>query len=187
MDRIMTWLEKRYPLKFSVVQGIFMGVLKLVLALVSGLWLIAFSALYNFGIAGARGAIIKEKKNFVGWIVMLSSFLFVIYSYWIYKNGNSAEYDMRVAILIAAVTFTDIVLAVRGIIKAHKNNNNENKMISLISLATALISLTLTQTAILSFTQKGRDTSQYNGICGMIFGMVAMVIGLIILTRCKDD
>jgi len=86
---------------------------------------------------------------------------------------------MIVAIIIAAVTFTDIIIAIIGIIKSNK----EEKNIKLVFLATSLISLTLTQTAILSFTNKGSDMSKYNGMCGMLFGLVAIVIGIIILNR----
>ena len=99
------------------------------------------------------------------------------------KKGIVFQYGMYVAILIAAVTFSDIALAIWRIVRAARNHDNESKTLSLISLATALISLTLTQTAILSFVLPERDMSTYNGICGMIFGMIAAGIGIIIVTK----
>lgn len=178
-------MAMRVPLKVSVAQGIVMGLFKILMGIISVSWLLVFSAFYNFGMATARGAILKEKRSIVGWIVIVSSVLFVINSYGIYQNGAKAEYTRNVAILIAAITFTDIVMAIVRIVRAGKNNEPERRIIGWVSLATALISLTLTQTAILSFTQPGRDMSQYNGMCGMIFGCAAVIIGVIIL-RTKE-
>ena len=179
-QRLQIISEKRIPLMVSILQGIGMGIIKIVLAVLSGSWLFLFSAFYNFGIAGAIGAVLKNKREVVGWVVILSSVLFGAYSYWMIRKGQTAQFGMYIAILIAAVTFTDIALAIRGIVRARKNNPND-RIISLISLATALISLTLTQTAILSFALSGQDMSVYNGICGMLFGAVAAVIGVIIV------
>ena len=54
------------------------------------------------------------------------------------------------------------------------------------NLATAVISLQLTQTAILSFTNVGTDLSYYNGIGGIIFGSVSLLISVIIIIEIKN-
>jgi hypothetical protein len=54
--------------------------------------------------------------------------------------------------------------------------------IKLTDLTSALVSLVLTQTAILSFTTQG-DMSYFNGISGMLFGGIATLIGIYMMIR----
>ena len=63
---------------------------------------------------------------------------------------------------------------------SQRNNNKQNNLLMLVNLATALISLQLTQSALLSFTQVGVDNSLYNGIIGIVMGISSLVIGIII-------
>jgi len=53
----------------------------------------------------------------------------------------------------------------------------------LINLATALVSLQLTQSALLSFNNASVDNSLYNGIIGIIVGLAALTIGTIICLK----
>jgi len=66
--------------------------------------------------------------------------------------------------------------------------NKKNNVLLLVHLATALISLELTQSALLSFTQIGIDHSFYNGIIGILVGVGSFLIGFIIYfkkNKCK--
>lgn len=56
----------------------------------------------------------------------------------------------------------------------------------LVNLATAVISLELTQSALLSFTQVSLDNSLYNGIIGIAVGTISLIIGIIICFK-KDE
>ena len=174
-------------LKISTFNGLFMGIIKIAMAIISKSVSLFISSFYNLGISSARGTILRKSKNKIniGLIVIISSIFYVLYSYHTYKYGNKSNYNMYIAILIATITFTDIVLAIIGIKRANKRNDKEDKNIKLISLATSLISLSLTQTAILSFTMKNIDMSKYNGISGMIFGCIAILVGFIILYKNK--
>ena len=69
--------------------------------------------------------------------------------------------------------------------KEKKHRNYENKMLMLINLATALISLELTQSALLSFMQLGIDNSLYNGLVGILTGFISFFIGFIIYKKNK--
>lgn len=90
---------------------------------------------------------------------------------------------MYVALLIATVTFTDITIATIGIVKAKKKNDLETEMIKYTNLATALISLSLTQSAILSFTNENQDMSMWNGIGGIVMGSLACIIGVYMIVN----
>lgn len=114
---------------------------------------------------------------------MLASIAFIIYSIWIISFHKSTNYNKYIGLAIATITFVDIGYSIYGIIKNSKDNNNQNKVLMLINLATALISLELTQTALLSFTTYNMDLSLYNGIIGIIVGLIATFIGLHIIFK----
>ena len=61
---------------------------------------------------------------------------------------------------------------------AKKKNDLETEILKYINLSTSLISLSLTQTAILSFTMKGQDMSNWNGIGGIVIGSLVCIIGM---------
>ena len=145
------------------------------------------SSLYNLGIGLARKNIYSNKDNSknIGSFVIMASLCFIIYSIFSIIYHKNVNYDIYIAITIAAVTFYDIGYSIYGIIKSIKNNNKHNNLLMLINLATALISLELTQSAILSFTQVDIDNSLYNGIIGIIVGISSLIIGIIICFK-KD-
>jgi dihydroxyacetone kinase DhaKLM complex PTS-EIIA-like component DhaM len=90
------------------------------------------------------------------------------------------NYNLYIGITIATVTFYDIGYSIYAIRKNIKNNNEKNTLLMLVNLATALISLELTQSALLSFTQANVDNSLYNGIIGIVVGFCSLIIGMII-------
>ena len=100
---------------------------------------------------------------------------------------REVNYDLYTGILIATITFFDIGYSIYGIIKASKNNDIQNKLLKLIHLATALISLELTQSALLSFTMVGINNSLYNGIIGIIVGTSSFVIGIFMIIKAKNN
>ena len=113
-----------------------------------------------------------------GILIIIASILFINYSIVVMKLHLNSSYHMYVAILIATVTFTDIAIATIGIIKAKKKNDLETEILKYINLSTALISLSLTQTSILSFTMKNQDMSNWNGIGGIVMGSLVCSIGI---------
>ena len=89
---------------------------------------------------------------------------------------------MYLAILIAAIAFTDLIVSSIGLIQAKKNDDIETEMIKFANLSSAFIGIALTQTAILSFTLN-IDVSAYNGIVGILFGGLTSVIGIYMIIR----
>lgn len=85
---------------------------------------------------------------------------------------------MYIGILIAAITFTEIGVAIYGIIK--NKNNLKNKVEKQLNLCSAIIALSLTQQALMSFTNPGKDISLYVGIGGIVFSSITIIIGIII-------
>ena len=89
---------------------------------------------------------------------------------------------MYIGILIAAITFSEIIISIIGIIRA---KNKENKLIKYSNLCNGIISLALTQTAILSFTNPNKDLSLYNGLGGIIFASITIIIGIYLIINKK--
>lgn len=127
----------------------------------------------------------KQQTEFfmiAGGILFITSIVYIIYTVRMFVGEKSMNYSMNIALAIACVTFTEIVVAIRGIVKTRKNKKPIMEAIKLVNLASALISLVLTQTAIMSFSHEG-DASFYNGLSGLIFGSIAALIGIYMVIR----
>ena len=97
-------------------------------------------------------------------------------------TSTAEAYDPHVGIVIAAVTFVELALSVHGVISARRNKDLLVEAIKLTNLAAALILIVLTQTALLSFAYSG-DATVVNGVCGIVFGSIAGLIGAYMLVR----
>lgn len=174
--------------KYTYIGNLLLFFLKILLSILTKSFAFIISALYNLGIGIAKKNTYKDNRNNykIGLYVVLASIAFIIYSIWIIIFHKSTNYNMYIGLAIATITFVDIGYSIYGIIKNSKDNNNQNKVLMLVNLATALISLELTQSALLSFTQVGVDNSLYNGLIGIVVGVSSLIIGIIILFK-KDN
>jgi hypothetical protein len=95
---------------------------------------------------------------------------------------------MYISIGIAAVTFTEIGFNIRGVIVTRHEHTLLIHAIKMINLSAALITLVLTQTALLSFANKEAESleiSKANGVIGILMGTVATLIGFYMICRVK--
>lgn len=193
--------------KLSIPLNTIIALSKIGLGIMSASFFPAISACYNIGIAIAKYFAVSEhdksSKHFndtseekkkrelncyhlIGVIVFISSVIFVLYSFRLFLfEEKTIQYTNIVAIGIATVTFSEIGLAVYGILSARKNDELIVEAIKFTNLATALISLVLTQTALLSFTQVEGNMSLYIGFSGVLFGTISAMIGLLMVSK-KD-
>lgn len=169
--------------------NLFLFGLKIILFLLTKSFFFIISSFYNLCIGFAKLKVYSKKENnwTVGLFIILASICFILYSIWTIMVKREVNYDLYTGILIATITFFDIGYSVYGIIKASKNNDIQNKLLKLIHLATALISLELTQSALLSFTMVDINNSLYNGIIGIIVGTSSFVIGIFIIIKAKNN
>ena len=189
MGRIIDFIKKKYQQikPYTYLTNIIIFIAKIVLFFITKSLVFIISSLYNLGIGLARKKIYSNEANYksIGSFVIMASLCFIIYSTWTIISHKIVNYSLYVGITIAAVTFYDIGYSIYGIIKSIKNNSRQNNLLMLVNLATALISLELTQSALLSFTQINVDNSLYNGIIGIVVGISSLVIGIIICFK-KD-
>jgi len=123
----------------------------------------------------------------IGGLVSMLSIAYVLSCLPMALGTSRAEaYDRHIAVLIAAVTFVELVLSVHGVMSARRNKDLLVEAIKLTNLAASLILLVLTQTALMSFAYRG-DATVYNGVCGMVFGSMAALIGVYMLVRRLDQ
>ena len=172
-------------LPFTFLNSLGMGLLKIIIAIITRSLGLFISSLYNFIISITKKNLFSKKESSIyskyiktGIFIIIASILYINYSIAVMKLHINSSYHMYVAILIATVTFTDITIATIGIIKAKKKNDLETEILKYINLSTALISLSLTQTSILSFTMQGQDMSNWNGIGGIVIGSLVCIIGM---------
>lgn len=155
-------------------------IIKIILFLITKSYIFIISSIYNLCIGIIKHNILSNKNDnvFIGILVIIASLSFMSYSIYIIIFKIISNYNLYIGITIATITFYDIGYALYGIIK-YKNNKN----LMLVNLATSLISLQLTQTALLSFTMNGIDNSLYNGIIGIIVSFISLIIGIYILIK----
>ena len=189
MKNTINKLQIKYKMlkPYSYLGNFLVFTAKIVLFFITKSFIFIISSLYNLGIGLAKKKIYSNKNNsfFVGVFLVMASICFIVYSVFTILFHKVVYYNLYTGITIATVSFYDIEYSIYGIVKSIKNNNRQNNLLMLVNLATALISLELTQSALLSFTQKNIDNSLYNGIIGIIVGISSLIIGLIICFK-KD-
>lgn len=174
----------------SMVWNILVALYKISLAYMSHSILILVYAMYDISLIITKTTFIiklkdeSEKYYIVGLIVMGSSIWYMLYSIRILIVGSPIQYNLYVSIAITLITFFDIVAAIIGIRHARIRMNLEQETSKLITLANSLISLSLTPTAILSFT-KIDNISFYMGVLGIIFGALSALIGIYMMFYIK--
>lgn len=181
--------------KLSIQKDIVVVLGKIILSFITLSGFVLANALYSAGMGIAKICAIKTQENDVnkqihsyfqiGAAIFGSSLCYVIYSLSMFTEGKSIHYNMNIALIIAAYTFTELFLIIRDYIRARKSRNLISEGIKLIGLSSILICVVLTQTAIMSISYEG-DARFYNGLSGVLFGSVAAFVGIYMMIRSKS-
>lgn len=176
------------------------GAGKLIMGLVSLSFFTCVSAFYTFGMVFAKccalAGIFKEtdKKQqyryyiLSGIVLIIASLLYIGYSIRLFFHPITSSYHMYVGIGIAAFTFTELTINIRGVFIERHNHTPLIHAIKMINLASSLICLVLTQTALLSFADTNNTDihSNANGLMGIIMGSIATILGIVMIFRIKQ-
>jgi len=178
--------------------NIFVGLGKLVTGILSLSLFTCVSAFYTFGMVIAKyfalEGIVKAKTKqeqyrcyfLSGIILVVASILFVAYSLRLFLHPATSTYSMYAALCIATFTFAELGINIRGVIVERHNHTPLFHAIKMINLASSLICLVLTQTAILSFSDTQVDLHPAaNGLIGVVMGLGATAIGIIMIVRIR--
>lgn len=180
--------------------NLLVGIGKLGMGVMSFSFFTCVSAFYTFGMVIAKACalrgLVKGKSpeeqyhyyKLSGMILIVASVLYVVYSTRLLWHPMVSHYDKYVGLGIATFAFTELGLNIRGVIVERHNHTLLFHAIRMINLASSLICLVLTQTAILSFTHDSMpayDPSISNGLMGILMGTTATLIGCVMLWRVR--
>lgn len=177
-----------FTLVFSLIINILLAVGKALLSFEFGVFFLV-SALVNLFVFLAKLQCFlgfKDKKNnFELRNLLIAIFMFVVgieYIFYmtrlVFTDAKVSIYNPHIAVIIAAISFIEIGLAIRGIvISSGKGFYFRN--IKLINLCSALTAIVLTEIALTSFASQ-KDVRQINGIVGMVVGVIIILISLYI-------
>ncbi len=191
--------------RLSVILNAALALGKIAMGLYSPSFFLCLNGLYNLGIGGAKLAALKGYREsrkepddahsegygeeeyryyyLVGIILLIASIIYMLYCIRMLTGGRSSiQYTIIMGIAIAAVTFTEIGLAIHGIIATRRSRSPVMEALKLTNLAASMISLVLTQTAIMSAVAEG-DHTFYFGVTGILFGGLAALTGLHMIVR----
>lgn len=178
----------------SGVCSILLGLGKIVSGVLSLSVFVCINGLYTLGMVLARycalaGAIRTQDphQQYVyyrrsGKILIAASLLYISYSAWSFFHPKWVSYHMYVALAIATFTFTEIGMNLYGMIANRKNRTPLLHAIKTINLAASLVSLVVTQSAILAFAGQGYNPA-VNALMGMFSGTCAVLLGVFMLWR----
>ena len=194
-------MSKKYSLHVTgaaCAGNFLLGTGKLVLGVFSLSFFTCVSAFYTYGMVLARICALKgmgkerEKQllhyRLTGIVLILASLLYTVYAARLLWHPENPHYDMYIGLAIATFTFTEIGLSIRGVVIERKNKEPLYHALKMVNLAASMISLVLTQTALLSFTHQGEigyNPSFSNGVMGLLMGGISTLTGVVMLIRVK--
>lgn len=180
----------------SGLGSILMGLFKILSGILSLSVFTCLNGCYTLGMVAARycalAGVLKTKKiseqyryyRWSGIVLITASCLYIAYSIQMYIHPAYTAYHPYIAMGIATVTFVEICVNLRGVLVFRKNQSPLLHAIKTISLATSLISLVLTQAAILSFADEVQNPAA-NGVLGALMGACAVLLGIYMLLRLR--
>ncbi len=176
--------------------NIVVGLGKLSMGIASMSFFTCVNAFYTLGMVVAKyyalSGILKAKNKqeqynyyfLSGIILIAASLLYIAYSVRLFFHPATSVYHEYVAMGIAAFAFTELTLNLRGVIIERHNHTPLIHAIKMINLASSLICLVLTQTAILSFADTQAHTHPAaNGLMGILTGSCAAALGVFMMVR----
>lgn len=174
-----------------------MGVGKPIMGLILLSFFTCVSAFYTFVMVLAKSCAIagiyksesqREQCRYhmlAGAVLSAVSVLYIAYSARLLFYPTTSIYHPYVAIGIAAVTFAEIAINIRGVIVEQRNRTMLIHAVKMINLASSLICLVLTQMALLSFTDTNIiiTKSHANATMGILMSSVAAILGIAMIIR----
>lgn len=179
----------------SGIGNILLGLGKIVSGILSLSVFVCVNGLYTLGMVLARYCALAGAVRTVdpkvqhryyrraGIILIAASFLYIVYSGWSYFHPRAVSYHEYIALAIATFTFTEIGINLHGMIASRRNRTPLLHAIKTINLAASLISLVLTQSAILAFAGGEHHDPAVNALMGLFSGTCAVLLGVFMLWR----
>ncbi|OII27286.1 hypothetical protein [Frigoribacterium sp. MCBA15_019] len=117
-------------------------------------------------------------------LVTLSVVFIVSFMPLVTGSAEQTRYEKWPAIILAAVTFAEIGLAVHGVVSARRNRDPLAEAVKLTNLAAGFVLLTLAQSALMSLDPV-TDPGPAGPLSGIAFGSLAAMVGVWMLVRSR--
>ena len=177
--------------KLAFIKNLFYFSFKITVGLYYKSWFLVAIAIYSLFIGYVKNNCsrgldhnkenIKEIKTYIrgGVVLALSSIFYITYSIIQIFYPSSFNYNMIIAIAIAAFATYSIAMSIYGVVKT-KGKTMLIKEYKLTNFATAFNNIVLAQIAIFSFTTTD-NMAIYNGAIGIAVGLIVTIIGVYLI------
>lgn len=179
--------------KLSFLKNLFYFCFKIFVGVYFRSWFLIAIAIYSLFIGVVKNNCsrgLKKNKESIkdiysylrgGIVLACSSAFYIVYSIFQIYYPSNFKYNIIIAIAIAAFATYSIAMSIYGVVKT-KGKTMLIKEYKLTNFATAFNNVVLAQIAILSFTAiEGMDTALYNGLIGVLAGVIVLTIGLYLM------
>ena len=136
------------------------------------------------GAAQGGAASSRRHAHVAGVMLTSASVLYMMYAGWTYFHPASSYYPKPVALAIATFTFVEIALNIKSLVQTRGSTSAVVKAIRIIGMASSIITLALTQEAILSFQGAGHDPA-VNAYIRCLTGLAAAILGAYVIVRTR--
>lgn len=177
--------------KLAFFKNLFYFLFKILVGVYFRSWFLIAIAIYSLFIGYVKNncssGLRKNKENIKdihayirgGVVLAISSVFYIVYSVFSIYYPSNFEYNMIIAIAIAAFATYSIVISIVGVCKT-RGKTMLIKEYKLTNFATAFNNLVLAQIALLSFTAT-ENAAFYNGLIGICVGVIIFGIGLYLM------
>lgn len=118
-------------------------------------------------------------------LVILSLMFVVSFLPLVTGSAEQTRYEKWPAIILAAVTFAEIGLALHGVVSARRNRDPLAEAVKMTNLAAGFVLLTLAQSALISL-EPATDPGPAGPLSGIAFGSLAALVGIRMLARSRS-
>lgn len=188
--------ETQFIAKITKITGYAWAAVKFEFGLITGSYFFCISGLYTLAVGFSKGIFFKgkkereinsesERKNYLKMcgILTIASVIYISYMARLFFFPSKISFNMYFSIFIAAFAFTELTLALIGLIKTYGKNDLLLNGLKCVNLASAFMAIVFTQVALLSFAAPEQEVSKYNAIGGILFGIACLSICVYMLVK----
>lgn len=161
----------------KIVFGLFYGFLFCISGMVNGFIFLSKHECF-MGIKNTKRTF-KTRNNRISIFLFVASIIYTLYmARLVFFDVKVYDYTMFIGVLIAVVSFTEMGVAIYGLIRT-KRSGHYYRNIKIINFCSAMTAIVLTQVAIMSFTN-ANNSNMLNGLTGMGVGVVILLLSIFI-------
>ena len=161
----------------KIVFGLFYGFVFCVAGMVNGFIFLSKHECF-MGIKNTKRRF-KDRNNRISIFLFVASVIYTLYmARLVFFDVKVYDYTMFIGLVIAAVSFTEMGVAIYGLIRT-KRSGHYYRNIKIINFCSAMTAIVLTQVAVMSFTN-ANNANMLNGLTGMGVGIIILLLSIFI-------